>query len=111
MTIKDVKTYKDFLDFTKETPILCNNIAQDDENYFSLELVNGDDKNEDEGELFTEIYQYYIVSDNLAEYIKLFTNDILYYHNKLDIYVWGITHFGTSWEYVPITIKKDNIII
>ncbi|MGA1047344.1 MAG: hypothetical protein ACO3UU_05000 [Minisyncoccia bacterium] len=107
MTIKDVKTYRDFLDFTKESIILCNNIASDIE---YLELENGDDYDEETGE-YKEIMQWYIVSNNLSEYIKLFTNDILYYHSKLDIYIWGITHFGTSWGYVPITIKEDNIII
>lgn len=111
MTIKDVKTYKDFLDFTKETPILCNKIAQDVD---WLELENGDEyerEYDNEAGTYSDIYQYYIVSNNMAKYIKLFTNDILYYHYKYDIYVWGITHYGTSWDYVPITIKKDNIII
>jgi hypothetical protein len=100
--VNDVKTYKDFLDFTNESIILCNNIAKD---YDELQLENGEDI--DKEGIYNEVYQYYIISDNLAEYIKRFTNDILYYHNKLDIYVWGITHYGTSWGSVDIEIKKQ----
>ena len=28
------------------------------------------------------------------------TNEIIYYHNELDIYILGVTHYGTSWSYV-----------
>jgi hypothetical protein len=98
MTLKQVKTYKDFLDFTGETPILCNNISKDFE---LLELENGRDYNE-ETEEYKEIMQWYIVSKNLSEYIKQFTDEILFYHNELNVYVWGITHYGTSWDSVDI---------
>ena len=98
MTLKQVRTYKDFLDFTNETPILCNNISKDFE---LLELENGRDYNE-ETEEYQEIMQWYIVSKNMSEYIKQFTDEILYYHNELNVYVWGITHYGTSWDNVEI---------
>jgi hypothetical protein len=29
----------------------------------------------------------------------------VFYNEKLDIYVWGITHFGTAWDYVLTDIK------
>lgn len=54
-----------------------------------------------------EIYQYYIISDNLAEILKDYTDEIVYYIPALDIYVWGITHYGTSWDYVLTNIKID----
>ena len=47
-----------------------------------------------------EIYQYYIISDNGAEILKEYTNDPIYYLPVLDCYVWGVTHYGTSWDYV-----------
>ena len=51
-----------------------------------------------------ECYQYYIVSDNGAEILKEI-NEIVYYNEELDMYVWGVTHYGTSWSYVLTDIK------
>ena len=55
-----------------------------------------------------EIYQYYIICDNGADFLQRYTNEIIYYIETLDIYVWGITHFGTSWDYVLTDIKIEN---
>ena len=52
-----------------------------------------------------EIYQYYIISDNGADLLKRYTDEIIYYIPVLDVYVWGITHYGTSWDYVLTDIK------
>lgn len=30
---------------------------------------------------------------------------ILWYDNELDIYILGVSHWGTSWNYVPTEIK------
>lgn len=85
--------------------ILCNNIAYDFED---LELVSGDYYDE-ENDYCTDIYQYYIIDDDLAERLKDI-NEIVYYHNRLDIYVLGVTHFGTSWDYILTDLKlvKDS---
>lgn len=57
-----------------------------------------------------EIFQYYIISDNGAEILKQYTNEIVFYNSELDMYVWGVTHFGTSWDYVltEIECEKDE---
>ena len=55
-----------------------------------------------------EIYQYYIIDDNLAEILKEWTDEIVYYIDYLDIYVWGVTHCGTSWDYVLTNIKIEK---
>lgn len=54
-----------------------------------------------------KIYQCFIVSDNGAEIIKQYTNDPLFYNEELDMYVWGVTHYGTSWEYVLTNVKLN----
>lgn len=66
---------------------------------------------EEEQDNQQEIYQYYIISDAGAELIKEYTNDPLYYIEYLDIYVWGVTHYGTSWDYVltDIIIELDEV--
>lgn len=54
-----------------------------------------------------EIFQYYIVSDQGAEMIKQYTDDPLFYNETLNMYVWGITHYGTGWNYVLTDIKLN----
>lgn len=47
-----------------------------------------------------EIYQDYIISEHGANFLSKYTNEIVYYNSELDIHIWGVTHFGTSWDYV-----------
>lgn len=54
-----------------------------------------------------EIFQYYIVSDQGAEMIKQYTEDPLFYNETLDMYIWGITHYGTAWSYVLTDVKLN----
>lgn len=69
---------------------------------YGWELVNGLDFDYEEEEIIEEpeVYQWYIVSDSGAQIIQDYTNEILYYHDELDIYLWGVTHWGTGWDYV-----------
>ena len=67
------------------------------------ELVNGSEFDE-ETEEEKEIFQWFIVSDNGAQMIQDYTDEILFYHEELDIYLWGVTHWGTSWDYVLMDI-------
>ena len=55
-----------------------------------------------------EIYQFYIISDSGAELLKDYTNEIVFYNSDLDMYVWGVTHFGTSWSYVLTDIQCEK---
>ena len=59
---------------------------------------------EEEQNYADEIYQYYIVSDNGARILKEI-NEIVFYNDELDMYVWGVTHYGTAWSYVLTDIK------
>ena len=54
---------------------------------------------EQENSYNAEIFQYFIISDNGAEILKQ-CGEIVFYNEELDMYVWGITHWGTSWDYV-----------
>lgn len=61
---------------------------------------------EDEMNYTPEIMQYYIVSKNALEILAL-NNEIVYYIEALDLYIWGVTHWGTSWDYVLTDIKIE----
>jgi hypothetical protein len=55
-----------------------------------------------------EVFQYYIIPEYSAEFLTEYTDEIIYYNDKLDVYLWGITHFDTSWDYVLTDIKIDK---
>jgi len=59
---------------------------------------------EQENSYNAEIFQYFIVDSQGAEILKEI-NEIVYYNEELDMYVWGVTHWGTSWDYVLTDIK------
>ena len=52
-----------------------------------------------------DVYQWFIISDNGASILKDHTNEIVMYNEELDLYLWGVTHYGTSWDYVLTDIK------
>lgn len=54
-----------------------------------------------------EIFQFFIVDDAGAEIIQEWTDDPLFYCSALDMYIWGITHCGTSWDYVLTDIRLN----
>lgn len=53
-----------------------------------------------------EVFQWYIVDDWGARLLKEI-NEIVYYNETLDMYLWGVTHYGASWDYVLTDIKID----
>lgn len=57
-----------------------------------------------------EIYQYYIISGYGADILQDFTNENVFYNDFLDMYVWGVCHFGTAWDYVltDIPVKVED---
>ena len=53
-----------------------------------------------------EVFQWFIISDWGARLLQNI-NEIVYYNETLDMYVWGVTHYGTSWDYVLTSITID----
>lgn len=61
-----------------------------------------------EGEVseeYDEIYQYFIITGGGAEYLKRFTDDLVMYSEKLDMYLWCITFWGTPWSGVDRDVR------
>lgn len=92
--------------------VLCNDITSlfystINNDYIEPEIVNGVDYDE-ENDRYNEIFQYYIISDSGAEILKYHTNEIVYYIPVLNVYIWGVTHFGTGWSYVLTDIKINE---
>lgn len=67
------------------------------------EQINGYTEDDEQAEIF----QYYIVSAAGAEILQEYTNDPIFYIDYLDMYIWGVTHFGTAWDYVLTDVKLE----
>ena len=57
------------------------------------------------GEFDSAVSQDFIISKRGYEILREYTDELVFYNEKLDLYVWGVTHFGTSWDYVLTDIK------
>ena len=82
-----IKTYAD-LARTCGGMVLANEIANR-----PLDLISGNPTDDE------EIFQWYIIQD--PDFLMKHTDELILYDTELDLYIWGITHFGTSWDYVP----------
>lgn len=100
-------TYKELADRVGDM-VLFNNVTEIDETLFD-HTENGDmavlDDNGEPTEEYHEIYQYYAITEGGADYLKGNTSEIVFYSEKLNLYIWGITHFGTSWDGVEVEVK------
>jgi hypothetical protein len=76
--------------------ILCNEIPNVFPDMWEY-IENGTDYYDDD--TYADIYQYYIIDPGTAERLKEHTDEIIYYIEKLDVYVLGVTHYGTSWSH------------
>lgn len=100
--------YVDYCTLAKSFDAVLNNDIIGKTNgvigYWEQESGFGDDY-----DTYTEIYQWYIVSYDGAEILREI-DEIVFYNEDLDMYTWGVTHYGTSWCYVltDIKIEKDE---
>lgn len=96
--------YVDYATLSKAFDAVMNNtIWEKGWQLGEWEMVNGwPDEEDDYGQ---EVFQWYIVSSGGAELLQSWTDEILYYNEELDIYLWGVTHWGTSWDYVLTDIR------
>lgn len=53
-----------------------------------------------------EVFQWYIVDDGGGRLLTEI-NEIVYYNETLNMYLWGVTHYGTSWDYVLTSIRIE----
>ena len=98
--IEELEEKRDELEEQNEnspSQILENEINEINEQIEELESEQDDEP---------EVYQWFIVGNWGARLLQKI-NEIVYYNEKLDMYLWGVTHCGTSWDYVLTNIKID----
>lgn len=89
--------------------IMCNNYLQ--QNYNNLdELVSGYNEEED---YYEDEYQVFIVNIEYDEETTVKAvekmGNTLYYDNKLDLYIMGVTDLGTSRTIVPTDLIVKGV--
>ena len=100
--------YLDYLTLSKIVgDCILNNNIYEFAGYGTWELESGEEESEDG--YFLDVYQYYIITGSGARFLGEYTDELVYYHEELDMYLWGITHFGTSWDYVLTDIKLIGV--
>lgn len=99
--IEELEEKRDELEEESEnnpSQIIENEIYEINEQIRELESEQNDDP---------EVSQWFIVDDWGARLLQKETNEIVYYNETLDMYLWGVTHYGTNWDYVLTNIKID----
>lgn len=107
---EEIEELEEKLSFLDDELLMLDDEETEEINRINSEIVEVQEKIEElqeEQDYQYEIYQYYIVSDNGAEFIKQYTDDPLFYNEELDMHVWGVTHWGTSWDYVLTDVKLN----
>ena len=57
------------------------------------------------GEFKEMVFQDYIISEQGYRFLEDLTGELVFYNEKLDIYIWAVTHYGTAWSHVLTDIK------
>ena len=120
------KTYAEMVEFCTDNLILNNDIIPElskldiyPEIYCGSEKTyynaDGDEISEEEyyeteggNEEYDEVYQYFIIDPRGAERFAEYTNELVYCIEQLDLYILGVKHWGTSWDYVSANWKEDG---
>ena len=63
---------------------------------------------EEEEEYDEEVFQWFIIDAAAAEFFMRLTNELIYYSDSLDMYILGVTHFGTAWRCVMTEWKLEE---
>lgn len=98
-------SYKTMIEKYVSDMVMANDIisitqadGHDWELYSGIDYIEEDDYSLD-------IYQYFIIDESDAERLAENTNEIIYYCKDLELYVLGVTHFGSSWSIVPTDLE------
>lgn len=105
-------SYANVCDRFLNNMILNNNIYEIIGNsigYEEWELYNGTNYDEETDE-YSDIYQYYIINGYIDLFIEYLPDEIIFYSEKLDMYLLGVTHLGTAWGYVLTDVGIENNI-
>lgn len=57
------------------------------------------------GEFDQMVAQDFIISRYGYEILKDYTDELVFYNDVLNVYIWAVTHWGTGWAYELTNVK------
>ena len=106
---KHYTSYKVATEWLNNSYVLCNNLPEIDPTVWENMTIQFDDDADDE--YLDEIFQWYITdcTSNDVDWLKrTFDGLVFTYSELLDCYILCVTHYGTSWDYVPVEVKSNS---
>lgn len=87
--------------------VLCNDIQNIDDYsiYDNMEYERNENDEDDEDDEYPEIYQWFIVDTYEYWFEQYKDNFVMTYSDKLNVWILCVTHWGTSWDYIPTDVK------
>lgn len=67
-----------------------------------------DERESNEDEYDEEVFQWFIIGYDSAQFFLKFTNELIYYSEELGMYLLGVTHLGTAWSCVMTEWKLEE---
>lgn len=71
-------------------------------------FADAEQEEQDEDWYAEEVFQWFIIGDAAAEFFVHYTNELICYSEELDMYLLGVTHFGTAWSGVMTEWKLEE---
>lgn len=85
--------------------VLCNDVFKIGD-YDEWRIINGYECDGDGNVI--EFFQFFIISETGAEILQSYTDETVWYNEEYNLYVWGIAHYGTAWDYVLTDIECEK---
>lgn len=61
------------------------------------------------GEFDQMVAQDFIISRYGYEILKDYTDELVFYNDVLNVYIWAVTHWGTGWAYELTNTKLNEM--
>lgn len=108
MTKRIYISYRTAVNWLNGNLILCNDIPQIDDSIWDEMRFDL----EDEEGCCDEIFQFFLTSYNGSdvEWLEKTFGLTFTYSNLLNLYILCVTHFGTSWDAVPVEVLDPEWI-
>lgn len=61
------------------------------------------------GEFDKAVLQDFIISRYGFEVLKEYTDELVFYNDELNVYIWAVSHWGTGWAYELTNVRLENM--
>lgn len=62
------------------------------------------------GQFDQMVMQDFIISKYGFDILKEYTDELVFYNDRLGVYIWAVTHWGTAWAYELTNVKLKEMV-